>query len=151
MSQVSWSPKQGGIESVGKLETVLLHQFGIRQDGAGGVIGHNSALAHDARSWTELQGIWEVVGDYEQGQIQDVQDFEQFSTAYRIQVRGRLVENSFSCPTESTGAFTSTTTSARTPPAKILVVELNMTESLGVDRGSGWEQLQDSPDFQPEH
>lgn len=33
--------------------------------------------------------------------------------------------------------------------AKIIAAELNMTESLGVDRGSGWEQLEDAPGYTP--
>ena len=60
---------------------------------AGRPVGHDRALGQHDRTLAQLDGVRQVVGDHEHGDVERAQDVGELAPRRRVEVRRRLVEH----------------------------------------------------------
>lgn len=73
-------PCAPGVESIGQLEPMRLHQGFVTQDLNRRIAGHDSSSVHHQRSRAELQGEGEIVSHNELGYPKVAQHLDQLAS-----------------------------------------------------------------------
>ncbi|KMR64672.1 hypothetical protein EY01_15400, partial [Staphylococcus aureus] len=73
------------------LQPVGGHEVAVGEDVGRRAVGDDRAVVHHQRPRAQLEGVRQVVGDHQDGQVERADDVGQLPPAGRVEVRRRLV------------------------------------------------------------